>query len=189
MRYQFLVISNPVAGREAEYNEWYDRQHVHDVLRVPGFVAAQRFKVSGESTLPGRYVAIYEMETDDPAAALAELNARAGQSIMPISDALDIASVSVALLAPVAQGECRSEHRSSPMTTASLATLTSLSGKVALVTGGGQGIGEAICVRLGEAGAVVVVTDINGPHAERTAKPSGRRRPGHGSGRRRVEGE
>jgi NAD(P)-dependent dehydrogenase (short-subunit alcohol dehydrogenase family) len=56
------------------------------------------------------------------------------------------------------------------MTTATLASLTSLAGKVALVTGGGQGIGQAICLRLAEAGAAVVVTDINAPHAERTAK-------------------
>jgi len=101
-QYQFLVISNPVAGREAEYNEWYDRQHLHDVLQVSGFVAAQRFRVTGDSTLSGRYVAIYELESDDPAATLAELNSRAGQASMPISSALDVATVSVALLTPLA---------------------------------------------------------------------------------------
>ena len=56
------------------------------------------------------------------------------------------------------------------MTTRSLVSLNSLSGKVALVTGGGQGIGEAICARLAEAGAAVVVTDIQGAKAERTAR-------------------
>ena len=100
-QYRFLVISSPVAGHDAEYNAWYDQQHLKDVLNVPGFVAAQRFKVTGDSTLPGQYVAIYEMETDDPAAALAELGARAGQAAMPISGALDVARVTVALLAPI----------------------------------------------------------------------------------------
>jgi glucose 1-dehydrogenase/2-deoxy-D-gluconate 3-dehydrogenase len=55
------------------------------------------------------------------------------------------------------------------MSAASLSSLLDLSGKVALVTGGGQGIGEAISLRLAEAGAAVLVTDINGANAERCA--------------------
>ncbi len=99
--YRFMVITNPVPGQEAQYNDWYDRQHIPDVLRVPGFVAAQRFRVVGESALPGQYVAIYELETDDPAAALAELTARAGQPAMPLSDALDRVRVCATLLSAV----------------------------------------------------------------------------------------
>jgi len=44
-----------------------------------------------------------------------------------------------------------------------------LDGKTALVTGGAQGIGEAFCVALGEAGANVAVVDINKTKAEETA--------------------
>ena len=44
-----------------------------------------------------------------------------------------------------------------------------LEGKVALVTGGGSGIGEAICVALADQGAQVAVVDINGDAAELTA--------------------
>ncbi|MCL2880085.1 MAG: glucose 1-dehydrogenase [Treponema sp.] len=44
-----------------------------------------------------------------------------------------------------------------------------LDGKTALVTGGAQGIGEAFCFALGEAGANVAVVDINMPKAEETA--------------------
>ncbi len=44
-----------------------------------------------------------------------------------------------------------------------------LSGKVALVTGGGQGLGEAICRSLGEAGATVVVADIREEQAQKVA--------------------
>jgi NAD(P)-dependent dehydrogenase (short-subunit alcohol dehydrogenase family) len=43
-------------------------------------------------------------------------------------------------------------------------------GKVALVTGGGGGIGQACCEMLAKAGAAVVVTDINMAAAEATAK-------------------
>jgi len=45
-----------------------------------------------------------------------------------------------------------------------------LDGKIALVTGGAQGIGEAFCFALGEAGAKIAVVDINLTTAEETAQ-------------------
>jgi NAD(P)-dependent dehydrogenase (short-subunit alcohol dehydrogenase family) len=45
-----------------------------------------------------------------------------------------------------------------------------LDGKTALVTGGGQGIGQAYCFALGEAGAKIAVVDINSAVAEETAQ-------------------
>ncbi|MNQ99469.1 hypothetical protein D3C85_1152050 [compost metagenome] len=100
-RYNFLMICNPVAGREVDFNEWYTNQHLPDVLRVPGFIGAQRFQVAGETTLPGQYITIFEIETDDPAATLGQLQHLAGTPEMPISDALDVTSVSGTLLAPI----------------------------------------------------------------------------------------
>jgi 2-deoxy-D-gluconate 3-dehydrogenase len=47
--------------------------------------------------------------------------------------------------------------------------LTSLEGRVAWVTGGGQGIGRAICERLSSAGASILITDINQHEADSTA--------------------
>src|SRR4051812_30152840 len=44
-----------------------------------------------------------------------------------------------------------------------------LDGKVAFVTGGGQGIGEAICRRLAQAGAKVGVFDRNAATAQKVA--------------------
>jgi NAD(P)-dependent dehydrogenase (short-subunit alcohol dehydrogenase family) len=44
-----------------------------------------------------------------------------------------------------------------------------LTDQVALVTGAGQGIGKACAIALAEAGAHVVVADVNGPAAEATA--------------------
>jgi 3-oxoacyl-[acyl-carrier protein] reductase len=49
----------------------------------------------------------------------------------------------------------------------------SLSGKVAAVTGGGSGIGEATCVRLASDGARVAVIDIDESAAALTAKLAG----------------
>ncbi len=48
--------------------------------------------------------------------------------------------------------------------------LLSLPGRSAVVTGGGRGIGAAICRRLAEAGARVVVGDIDGASAEAAAE-------------------
>jgi NAD(P)-dependent dehydrogenase (short-subunit alcohol dehydrogenase family) len=47
--------------------------------------------------------------------------------------------------------------------------LKTLDEKVAIVTGGGSGIGEALCLELARRGARVVVADINGDDAGRVA--------------------
>ena len=50
-----------------------------------------------------------------------------------------------------------------------------LDGKTALVTGGAQGIGQAFCRALGEAGAKIAVVDINLPLAEEVADELGKK--------------
>lgn len=48
-----------------------------------------------------------------------------------------------------------------------------LNGKVAIVTGGGSGIGEAVAALLAKGGAKVVVADVNAGHAAAVAKAIG----------------
>lgn len=64
----FFALTNPVKGREAEFAEWYDDRHLSEVLTVPGFVTAQRYRLSpsqrvGE-TPPWEYLALYEYSGD-----------------------------------------------------------------------------------------------------------------------------
>ncbi|MGW4287245.1 hypothetical protein ACWEIK_09945 [Streptomyces sp. NPDC004673] len=91
-RYTYVVLTNPVEGREDEYNEWYTNTHVHDALKVPGFVGAQRFKLAGaqrnEAPYPWQYLALYEIETDDLQKSIDELAARYDTPAMVISTAL-----------------------------------------------------------------------------------------------------
>jgi 2-deoxy-D-gluconate 3-dehydrogenase len=54
------------------------------------------------------------------------------------------------------------------VTRQSIAELFDLTGRAAIVTGGGSGIGRAIAVRLAEAGAAVMATDINIEAADTT---------------------
>ncbi|MCY4426997.1 MAG: hypothetical protein OXC05_08200 [Halieaceae bacterium] len=94
---QILVaFTNPVDGREAEYNEWYDNRHLSDVCRLPGFVSARRYRLlEGESE--HRYMAIYEMDSDDPKRDFGQLAATSGTDDMPMSGAMDSASASALL--------------------------------------------------------------------------------------------
>ena len=93
----FMVLTDPVAGQEAEYNSWYDDRHLDDVLAVDGFVSAQRFRLSRQAMPSGvpasQYLAIYEIETDDVDATLAALMARLGTPVMPVTPALDMGRI------------------------------------------------------------------------------------------------
>jgi NAD(P)-dependent dehydrogenase (short-subunit alcohol dehydrogenase family) len=59
-----------------------------------------------------------------------------------------------------------------------LSRLWSLEGRVAVVTGGGSGMGQATALRLAEAGAATVVADIAPDKAQETAGLIGKRTPG-----------
>jgi len=48
-----VVLTNPVAGREDDYNDWYTNRHLGDVLEVPGIVSAKRLKKTGDQVRGG----------------------------------------------------------------------------------------------------------------------------------------
>jgi hypothetical protein len=95
--YNLVVLSNPVPGKEDEYNEWYTNIHIPDVVRCDGFTGGRRFKLGQGFDAPHKYMAIYEMETNDPAAVIAGMTAKAGTPELSISPALDSEGVAMTL--------------------------------------------------------------------------------------------
>ena len=93
-KFKLIVFSDAAPGREDEYNDWYNNRHLQDVVAVPGFVSAQRFKLNKPmiGQFATRYMAIYEIEADNVEDAMAAIGARAGTDQMVVSDAIDMGS-------------------------------------------------------------------------------------------------
>jgi hypothetical protein len=110
-RYKMLVLSRPIEGREAEYNDWYQNTHLKQVVALPGYVSAQRFKRSvnmrGEDGYP--YMALYEIEAADVEAAYKMLESAAGDGRIAVSQAFDYASVHASIYEPF--GDVVSEEK------------------------------------------------------------------------------
>lgn len=94
-RYKMLVLSRPTEGNEDEYNDWYQNTHLKQIVAIPGFVSAQRFKMAvnmrGDSAYP--YAAIYEIETDDVEGARQALEKAALSGDIARSEAFDYDTV------------------------------------------------------------------------------------------------
>jgi hypothetical protein len=100
--FKLLVFTNPVAGRDDEYNDWYDNQHLPDTMTFRGWKFAQRFKTVPrylDRDAPARYVAIYEIEADSMEEALR--SSEEGTAGTFITDALDLESAWVIPLTPI----------------------------------------------------------------------------------------
>lgn len=94
----FMAYASPAsADKEAEFHRWYDETHISDVLKVPGFFAAQRF-IRTDITIIDKpwvvdreYLAIYEHAlptVEQYNASFDVLKARIGSGEISMSDAL-----------------------------------------------------------------------------------------------------
>jgi hypothetical protein len=52
-------------ARDSEFNTWYDTIHIPDVLGCPGHTRATRYVITNPVKGKGKYLTIYEIETDD----------------------------------------------------------------------------------------------------------------------------
>ena len=101
-RHLLVVMTNPTDGNEDEYNDWYSDVHLDEVVEIPEFVSAQRFKLadtqlkdiltpeerrdSTHGEPQHRYLALYEMEADTAADAVQAL--RQARPNFQMTDAL-----------------------------------------------------------------------------------------------------
>jgi len=115
-KHLLVVLSDAVPGQEREFVRWYEEQHLDDVLRMPGFESAQLFKVArdGAKPLSGRYLALYEMETDDPLAAYAALQQAAREGELPMTATMDMANVVSTVVSPVTDKKTAYRKRRAP---------------------------------------------------------------------------
>jgi hypothetical protein len=95
--YKYVVLTDAFPGRESDFDHWCDNQHIRDVLSIPGVVGAVRYQAAPHQSGPlegvRRFMTVYDIESEDLPAVIAQLAARAGTPAMPISDSLDVASL------------------------------------------------------------------------------------------------
>lgn len=90
-KYVMVVQSQAKDGRDDEYNDWYNTVHIKDICAIPGVKSGRRFESTPVAIGgPGlKYLAIYEIEADDPMAVMAEMGKRASDGTIRTSEALD----------------------------------------------------------------------------------------------------
>jgi|GEM_PF-587260 hypothetical protein len=69
MKAILLVLTNPGSpATETQYNQWYTNEHIPDVLAVPGYTQATRWRCYDSwSPFEQKYFATYELEVADEA--------------------------------------------------------------------------------------------------------------------------
>ncbi|GAC1401256.1 MAG: hypothetical protein NVS4B6_31900 [Mycobacterium sp.] len=102
----FIALTNPIEGEDEAFNDWYDTQHLPEVLDVPGVVSAQRYDIADlpvpdDADLPAqlpppthRYMVIYELD-NDPAVVMAEFLKRVMAGTLSLGEWLDLSTISL----------------------------------------------------------------------------------------------
>lgn len=79
-QYSMIVFSNPADELETEYLDWYAGQHIHDLLRIPGYVGCKFYRLADVQLSPAaqkyQYMIIWDLETDDIDSVLKDIAAR-----------------------------------------------------------------------------------------------------------------
>lgn len=98
-----IVLSNPVTGKEREFDEWYGQQHLPQMMTVPGFINAQRFRIvpaNGEA--PYQHLALYGIGPEGSEFARRSLD-EARTTILTPSDAIDRSRLGTWFFSPIGE--------------------------------------------------------------------------------------
>jgi len=88
-RYRILVLTEPVEGKTAEFDDYYENTHLDEVLQTACWLSAQRVRLAKQAgePCPLPYLAEYEAEAASAEQALDQLNSTRSQRQQ--SDALN----------------------------------------------------------------------------------------------------
>jgi hypothetical protein len=96
-KYKMIVFTNAVEGKDKDFNDWYQNTHLKQIVSIKSYVQAQRFRfhtnIVPNGPNPARYMAIYDIETDDINAALGAMNDLAASGGLSVPDSMDQAIV------------------------------------------------------------------------------------------------
>ena len=85
----YFVFTRPKAGQDDEFNNWYSKRHIFDLVSIPGIAAARRYRlldIATKAETPD-YLAIYEFSDVD--LAISGIAERRGTDRMPSTEAID----------------------------------------------------------------------------------------------------
>ena len=94
-----VVLSDAKDGREDEFNDWYTRRRLDDIVAMPGFRSAKRYRLRtlNMGSFSNKYLAIYEIDAEDPERAVDEMFALRDTPAMPLHPAFDLDTCNVAI--------------------------------------------------------------------------------------------
>jgi hypothetical protein len=67
-RYIAVVFTDPRPGREAAFNDWYDHQHLDEIMATGAVQSARRFRAvdaTSDVAPAQQFLTLYEFETED----------------------------------------------------------------------------------------------------------------------------
>jgi hypothetical protein len=93
-KFKMIALTNPVEGREEEYNDWYQNVHLPEIVSYKGMVSARRYKVAAPLQAPVSYgyLAIYDIDTDDLGGMLQRIGGDSAAGKNTMTDASDNAN-------------------------------------------------------------------------------------------------